>query len=351
MAVQFCAGEIETVLRKHGRLGFEHELESRFHDTRRTTRKGKKRSRTHEEISCNDLDFSVEGYVANMTSWTESEGMCTARFILRDQEGEIPVVTKLPVSTVQIIAQSHRVDAEVTGVLEERPHEPFWRVNGNSFRIIRADRTVARIHPLSRSHEARCGAMGVVCLITKYNSAAVLDLWTSYCAAGGRGTRFIVLSATTQGAAAVFQITRALRQALLYQPDMILLTRGGGSTSDLDTYNSPAVIDAIEKTQQEYGVPVATAVGHTQDQFRSRFTVKYDFPTPTAAGTWIAHESPGRYLEKSQKLYVTNKKKIIGTLVQYLQHLKMRHSELCGKYIGFMRGWLSAVKTHSLRDM
>lgn len=91
-----------------------------------------------------------------------------------------------------------------------------------------------------------------------------------------------VCAVSAEGAGAPEAIARAIAYAELGNPDLIVLTRGGGS-GITTTYDQEAVVRAICKSK----TPVAVAVGHTTDLSLADEVAWTSFITPTAAGQWL----------------------------------------------------------------
>jgi exodeoxyribonuclease VII large subunit len=95
-----------------------------------------------------------------------------------------------------------------------------------------------------------------------------------------------------QGAGAAAEIAAAI--ALLNEwsrqspepPDLILLTRGGGSLEDLWAFNEEAVARAIFHS----ALPVVSAVGHEIDFTISDFVADLRAPTPSAAAEILTED-------------------------------------------------------------
>jgi exodeoxyribonuclease VII large subunit len=91
----------------------------------------------------------------------------------------------------------------------------------------------------------------------------------------------LALSPTgVQGAPAASQVAAALtRLDQFWQPDLILLVRGGGSLEDLGAFNSEMVARAIVRVR----AVVISGVGHETDVTIADFAADLRAPTPTAA--------------------------------------------------------------------
>lgn len=87
-----------------------------------------------------------------------------------------------------------------------------------------------------------------------------------------------------QGAGAEIDIAEALDGAARKNPDLVVLTRGGGSYEDLFPFNREPVIRAIVRSK----IPVVTAIGHTGDHHLADDVADLYLPTPTAAAQFVA---------------------------------------------------------------
>jgi exodeoxyribonuclease VII large subunit len=88
-----------------------------------------------------------------------------------------------------------------------------------------------------------------------------------------------LIPTAVQGAEAEPQILAALAKAENLQPDVILLTRGGGSLEDLWCFNLESVARAIYALT----TPVVSAIGHEIDVTIADFVADLRAPTPSAA--------------------------------------------------------------------
>lgn len=89
-----------------------------------------------------------------------------------------------------------------------------------------------------------------------------------------------------QGKGAEIDIADALDRASRANVDVIVLTRGGGSTDDRLTFNLEPVVRAILRSTR----PVLTALGHLKDRHLADEVADLALPTPTAAAVHLAQE-------------------------------------------------------------
>lgn len=93
-----------------------------------------------------------------------------------------------------------------------------------------------------------------------------------------------VVPTAVQGADAEPQILRAIEKAQRLEPDVILLTRGGGSLEDLWSFN----LESIARALAQCPYPTVSAVGHEIDVTICDFVADVRAPTPSAAAELIA---------------------------------------------------------------
>ena len=87
-----------------------------------------------------------------------------------------------------------------------------------------------------------------------------------------------------QGLGAEVDIAEALDVASRANPDVIVLTRGGGTPEDLFPFNLESVIRAIVRAT----APVLTAIGHSDDHQLADDVADMTFGTPSLAAEHIA---------------------------------------------------------------
>lgn len=100
----------------------------------------------------------------------------------------------------------------------------------------------------------------------------------------------LVLQPTAvQGQAAIREICDALQNvnAMDPQPDLAILTRGGGSLEDLYVFNSEQVAKAIFDS----AVPIVSAVGHEADYTIADYCADLRAPTPSTAAELVTPDA------------------------------------------------------------
>lgn len=121
-----------------------------------------------------------------------------------------------------------------------------------------------------------------IAIITSPTGAAIRDLLSVF-ERRWPSIRLTVLPSRVQGDAAAAQLVTAMKLANKLEgdlkPDVILLSRGGGSLEDLWPFNERIVAEAIFHS----AIPVVSAVGHEVDFSISDFVADLRAATPSAA--------------------------------------------------------------------
>ena len=121
-----------------------------------------------------------------------------------------------------------------------------------------------------------------VVLITGAGSAAeadVLHVFQNH----ANPVQVFVRHARVQGEGAVPDLLAALKEAASIHPDLILLSRGGGSMEDLWAFNEEVLVRAVAACK----IPVISAVGHEVDFTLCDFVADERSITPTAGAQRI----------------------------------------------------------------
>jgi exodeoxyribonuclease VII large subunit len=99
----------------------------------------------------------------------------------------------------------------------------------------------------------------------------------------GVGFDVEVFPATVQGKEAPPALIAALEKAQAWDPDVVVVVRGGGSTLDLDAFNDLALCRAVARASK----PVLTGIGHETDLSVVDLVAHRHFKTPTAVADFL----------------------------------------------------------------
>lgn len=124
-------------------------------------------------------------------------------------------------------------------------------------------------------------------ILTSKNGAALQDIFRTF-EACNVSLELVLFHTSVQGENAVPEILGQLKNASQskYDLDIILITRGGGSTEDLLPYSDEGIVRAIFASS----IPVITGVGHEVDTPLCDLVADIRAATPTAAATCIADQ-------------------------------------------------------------
>lgn len=130
----------------------------------------------------------------------------------------------------------------------------------------------------------------------------------------------VVIPTLVQGANASHMIEKALLHASGESLDCLILTRGGGDTSDLEVFDDEKVVRAVYRSP----VPVVAAIGHEKDWTFAELAADARASTPTAAAEIV---SPTR---KEIKNRLRDQVRKADQLL--LQHLQQKDKQLQETY-------------------
>lgn len=137
-----------------------------------------------------------------------------------------------------------------------------------------------------------------------------------------RGLAFIteLFQANMQGQNAETSIIEALNKiaAQAEQWDVVVITRGGGATSDLNCFDSLALAENVA----QFPLPVITGIGHERDDTIIDMVSHTKLKTPTAAAEFILHHQEME-LNTIEQLYSDILNNAATCLIKEQNHLKM----------------------------
>jgi exodeoxyribonuclease VII large subunit len=117
-------------------------------------------------------------------------------------------------------------------------------------------------------------------LITSGESAAYRDFIKVIAARWG-GVQISLIDVQVQGEAAPAQLVRAIQQAnqMAVPPDVLVVTRGGGSAEDLQAFSTEQVTRAVAASR----IPTLVAIGHEVDISLAELAADQRASTPSNA--------------------------------------------------------------------
>lgn len=119
-------------------------------------------------------------------------------------------------------------------------------------------------------------------LITSQDGAAIVD-FLSVINQKPNDIHIYLYPVKVQGTDSSLMISKAVRSLDKKGLDLIVITRGGGSNEDLNSFNDRAVIEAVFDAK----TPIISAIGHKIDQTLLDLVADLSLQTPTEAGSYL----------------------------------------------------------------
>jgi exodeoxyribonuclease VII large subunit len=158
-------------------------------------------------------------------------------------------------------------------------------------------------------------------LITSAGSAAYADFCDELLKSN---FSFNILARDTkmQGEGSASDIEEGLQIITSYQPDVIAIIRGGGSTSDLLSFDSESLARAIADSI----IPIFTGIGHEIDQSIADVVSHTAYKTPTACAMGLVEIVNG-FVKKILAIKTT----IVNLSQNKISLAQSNHSNLCSR--------------------
>ena len=122
-------------------------------------------------------------------------------------------------------------------------------------------------------------------LITALSGAAISDVVTN-ARKNNPYVQIVVAPALMEGDGAAAEVVRAIKLMDAFSPDVILLTRGGGSKDSLWTFNERDVAQAVFDCE----TPIVSAIGHDRDHSLTDDIADHHESTPTGAALFLTED-------------------------------------------------------------
>jgi exodeoxyribonuclease VII large subunit len=184
-------------------------------------------------------------------------------------------------------------------------------------------------------------------LVTSGESAAFRDFIKVINARWG-GMKIILADVQVQGEAAIGQITNAI--TLLNQqtvpPDVIVVTRGGGSAEDLQAFNTEQVTRAVAASR----VPTIVAIGHEVDVSLAELAADQRASTPSNAAELLVPDRRAvlRELRAQRKHLLRMVQDVVGRSRRQLATQQEQLDVVSSRHLQEARGAL-LLRTQLLR--
>lgn len=152
-------------------------------------------------------------------------------------------------------------------------------------------------------------------LITSSESAAYHDFIKVLGARWG-GMKITLIDVAVQGEAAAGQITAAIEQfnQLPHTPDVLVVTRGGGSAEDLQAFSDEQLTRAVAASR----IPTIVAIGHEVDTSLAELAADRRASTPSNAAEMLV---PDRRTELNQlQMYRQSLKRSVQLVIDAQSH-------------------------------
>ncbi len=152
-------------------------------------------------------------------------------------------------------------------------------------------------------------------LITSADGAAVVD-FLSVINQKANDINIKLAPVKVQGQSSYQAIVNALAKLDMMDLDVIVITRGGGSSLDLSVFNDKDIIEEVFRAK----TPIISAIGHKIDSTLLDLVADLSLQTPTEAGSYIIANYAN--IGKDSKSILTQMKDMVDRMVE-IKSLKL----------------------------
>ena len=229
--------------------------------------------------------FCLEGEVSNYKTYPSGH----AYFTLKDSESEISAVMWRSARARLAFLPQNGDQVLVRGSISVYPPRGEYKVSVLSMEKKGAGDALRKLRELAEKlkkeglfEESRKKKIPAypekIALIAGKNSAGMKDLEVNI-AKRWPLSEVRPFPSLVQGKEAPAELLSALKKAMDYAPDTLIIGRGGGSCEDLGAFNDEALVRAVA----DCPIPVIAAVGHEIDVTLIDLVADLRCSTPTAA--------------------------------------------------------------------
>ena len=120
-------------------------------------------------------------------------------------------------------------------------------------------------------------------IVTSLTGAALQD-FLSILKRRKWGGETYLFNSSVQGKEAPSALRKAIRKAMTWDIQLLVITRGGGSLEDLWAFNDESLVRLVA----DCNIPTISAIGHQTDFVLTDFVADLRAETPSAAAEWIS---------------------------------------------------------------
>ena len=161
-----------------------------------------------------------------------------------------------------------------------------------------------------------------IIIITSRDGAALQDIMYVLNKNNYNG-KYSIIDTIVQGDKCVSSVSTALENVINLNPQLVILTRGGGSLEDLIYFSDPIILEALYKLRL-HNISTISAIGHEVDYMLCDYVSDIRCPTPSLAGEYIITYNKNILTNFINliKTFINNEKKIINNLINIIQPTK-----------------------------